>query len=72
MGVTDTILEDWSRRKDAGGIAWFGEEDLRRLGIQDPLMTVMQDVQHILRTRRSDKVVETAGNTAGFSVRGTL
>lgn len=72
MGVTDTILEDWSRRKDADGIAWFGEEDLRRLGVQDPLMTVMQDVQHILRTRRSDKVVETAGNTAGFSVRETL
>jgi hypothetical protein len=72
MGTTDTILEDWSRRKDADGIAWFGEEDLRRLGIQDRLMTVMQDVQHILRTRRSDKVVETAGNPGGFSVRETL
>ena len=71
MGVTDTILEDWSRRKDADGIAWFTEEDLRRLGIPDPLMTVMQDVQHILRLRRSDKVVETAGNTGGFSVRET-
>ena len=71
MGTTDTILEDWSRRKDADGIAWFGEEDLRRLAIPDPLMTVMQDVQHILRTRRSDKVVETAGDTGGFSVRET-
>ena len=71
MGVTDTILEDWSKRKDADGIAWFGEADLRRLGIEDQLMTVMQDVQHILRTRRSDKVVETAGNTGGFSVRET-
>jgi hypothetical protein len=72
MGITDTILEDWSRRKDADGIAWFREEDLARLGIQDRLMTVMQDVQHILRTRRSDKVVETAGSTGGFSVRETL
>lgn len=72
MGITDTILEDWSKRKDAGGIAWFRESDLARLGIQDRLMTVMQDVQHILRTRRSDKVVETAGDTGGFSIRGTL
>ncbi|HTL98972.1 MAG TPA: hypothetical protein VL181_09245 [Holophagaceae bacterium] len=72
MGVTETILEDWSRRKDADGVAWFTEGDLLRLGIQDRLMTVMQDVQHILRTRRSDKVVETAGNTSGFSVRETL
>ena len=72
MGTTDTILEDWSRRKDADGIAWFHEDDLTRLGIQDRLMTVMQDVQHILRTKRSDKVVETAGNTAGFSVRETI
>ena len=71
MGVTETILEDWSRRKDAEGVAWFREEDLRRLGIQDGLMSVMQDVQHILRTRRSDKVVETSGDTGGFSVRET-
>ncbi|HXC16019.1 MAG TPA: hypothetical protein VNV60_01115 [Holophagaceae bacterium] len=72
MGTTDTILEDWSRRKDADGVAWFSEDDLRRLGIQDHLMTVMQDVQHILRIHRSDKVVETAGHTGGFSVRETL
>lgn len=71
MGVTDTILEDWSKRKDADGIAWFREEDLARLGIHDRLMTVMQDVQHILRTRRSDKVVETVSSTDGFSVRET-
>ena len=71
MGMTDTILEDWSRRKDADGIAWFREDDLKRLGIADPLMTVMQDVQHILRLRRSDKVVETAGDISGFSVRET-
>lgn len=71
MGTTDTILEDWSKRKGADGVAWFREEDLRRLGIQDRLMTVMQDVQHILRTRRSDKVVETAGDTGAFSVRET-
>lgn len=71
MGITDIILEDWSKRKDAEGIAWFHEADLARLGIQDRLMTVMQDVQHILRTRRSDKVVETAGSTDAFSVQAT-
>ena len=68
MGATETILEDWSRRKDADGVAWFMEEDLRRLGIREPLMTVMQDVQHILRSRRSDKVVETEGRTDRFSI----
>ena len=72
MGVTDTILDDWSKRKDGDGVAWFTAEDLRRLGVEDRLMTIMQDVQHVLRTRRSDKVVETAGRTDRFSVRGTL
>lgn len=71
MGVTDTILDDWSKRKDADGVAWFTAEDLRRLGIETRLMTVMQDVQHVLRTRRSDKVVETSGRTDRFSVRET-
>ena len=68
MGMTETILEDWATRKDAGGVAWFTEADLARLGIHAPLMSVMQDVQHILRLRRSAKVVETEGNTAAFSV----
>lgn len=71
MGVTDTILDDWSKRKDADGVAWFTAEDLRRLGVEGRLMSVMQDVQHVLRTRRSDKVVETSGQTDRFSVRGT-
>ena len=71
MGMTDTILEDWSKRKDADGVAWFTADDLARLGIQDRLMTVMQNVQHTLRLRRSDKVVETAGQTDRFSVRET-
>ena len=71
MGTTDTIIEDWSRRKDAEGIAWFTGEDLQRLGISTPLMTTMQDVQHILRLRRSDKVVETEGCTDRFSVQAT-
>ena len=72
MGVTDTILDDWSKRKDADGVAWFTVEDLRRLGVEGHLMSVMQDVQHVLRTRRSDKVIETAGRTDRFSVRETL
>jgi hypothetical protein len=71
MSMTDTILEDWSKRKDAEGIAWFTAGDLARLGIQDHLMTAMQNVQHTLRLRRSDKVVETSGQTDRFSVRET-
>ncbi len=71
MGQTDTILEDWAKRKNADGVAWFHEDDLARLGIQDQLMTVMQNVQHTLRLRRSDKVVETEGDTSAFSVWGT-
>lgn len=71
MGMTDTILEDWAKRKDADGIAWFAEADLARLGVQVQLMTAMQNVQHTLRLRRSDKVVETAGRTDRFSVRET-
>ena len=71
MGMTETILDDCNKRKDAEGVAWFTEADLARLGIHAPLMSVMQDVQHILRLRRSDKVVETEGDTAGFSVWGT-
>lgn len=71
MGQTDTILEDWAKRKDAEGIAWFHADDLTRLGIQERLMTVMQNVQHTLRLRRSDKVVETVSSVDAFSVRAT-
>ena len=71
MGMTDTILEDWTKRKDDEGVAWFTDDDLARLGIQVQLMTAMQNVQHTLRLRRSDKVVETAGQTDRFSVRET-
>ncbi len=71
MGMTDIILEDWARRKDPGGVAWFTEADLARLGIHDRLMTVMQNTQHTLRLRRSPMVVETEGNTDRFSVWST-
>ncbi len=71
MGQTDTILEDWAKRKDDEGIAWFHASDLTRLGIGEHLMTVMQNVQHTLRLRRSDKVVETVSSVDGFSVRET-
>lgn len=71
MGMTDTILEDWAKRKDAAGVAWFDADDLARLGIPERLMTAMQNVQHTLRLRRSDKVVETEGQLDRFSVCGT-
>lgn len=68
MGITDTILADHASRKHAG-VTWFTSADLQRLGIQEPLMTTMQTVQHTLRTRRSAHVVETAGCTDRWSLR---
>ncbi len=68
MGITDKVLADHEGRKHEG-ISWFTAEDLKRLGIADALMTTMQTVQHTLRMRRSDKVVETAGCTDRWSVR---
>lgn len=71
MSITTTIIEDHARRKDAHGIAWFDQQDLVRLGIQDALMTTMQNVQHILRSSRSTLTVETLGALDRFSVRTT-
>lgn len=71
MSITATIIEDHARRKDAQGIAWFDLQDLARLGIPDPLMTTMQNVQHVLRSTRSPLTVETLGALDRFSVRTT-
>jgi hypothetical protein len=68
MGPTDAILTDHQSRKDAHGVAWFTAQDLARLGIDLPLMSAMQTVQHTLRMRRSGLVVETQGRTDAFSV----
>jgi hypothetical protein len=68
MGPTDAILTDHQARKDAQGIAWFTVKDLARLGIDLPLMSAMQTVQHTLRMRRSGSVVETQGRTDAFAV----
>jgi len=71
VSITGKILEDHARRKDTAGVAWFEAADLARLGIQEPLMTVMQNVQHVLRSSRSEMVVETQGSVDRFSVRNT-
>jgi hypothetical protein len=68
LSPTETILADHQARKDAAGTAWFTTGDLRRLGLDLPLMTCMQTVQHTLRLRRSGQVVETQGRTDAFSV----
>lgn len=68
QNITDTILGDHQARKDAAGTAWVTAQDLQRLGIDLPLMTCMQTVQHTLRLRRSGHVVETQGRTDAFSV----
>lgn len=69
--MTGIILEDYASRKDSHGVTWFEAGDLRRLGIREPLMTVMQNVQHVLRSSRSVLQVETQGCLDRFSVRDT-
>jgi hypothetical protein len=71
VSISGKILEDHALRKDGQGTAWFDAKDLDRLGITGPVMTVMQDVQHILRSSHSEFVVETSGNLDRFSVRST-
>lgn len=71
MSSTGKILEDHAQRRDAHGVTWFDAQDLDRLGISEPLMTVMQNVQHVLRTRRSEVVVETQGSVDRFSLHST-
>lgn len=71
MSTTGKILEDHAQRRDGLGVAWFDAKDLDRLGIHEPLMTVMQNVQHILKTSRSNLTVETQGSLDRFSVRVT-
>ncbi len=68
MSITEKILADHGARKDANGVTWFTSEDLRRLGLADALFTVMQTVQHTLRMRRSDHVVESEGRTDRWSI----
>ncbi len=68
MDITKQILADHAARKNAGGITWFDAGDLRRLGIQDQLFTVMQTVQHTLRLKRARQVVESRGCTDRWSV----
>lgn len=71
MGPTDILLADHQTRKNAEGITWYTAEDLRRLGIDLPVMGAMQTAQHTLRLRRARVQVETAGCTDRFSLRET-
>lgn len=69
MTLSEIILKDHSTRKGEPGITWFTAEDLARLGIQEPLFTVFQDAQHILKTRRLPMVVEALNHTDRWCVR---
>lgn len=71
MGITDRILEDHVNRKGASGLTWFTQQDLARLGISEPLMTTLQNVQHVLRLRRSQTVVDALGRTDAFCIQET-
>ena len=71
MGITEQILADHATRKDKDGIAWFTEDDLKRLGIRDRLFTVMQTVQHTLRLKKARQVVESHGCVDRWSVQDT-
>jgi hypothetical protein len=68
VGITEQILADHATRKDKDGISWFIAADLARLGIHDPLFTVMQTVQHTLRLRKAHQVVESEGCTDRWSL----
>ena len=68
MGITEQILADHEARKNPDGITWFTAEDLKRLGIQDHLFTIMQTVQHTLRLHKAHQVVESEGNTDRWSL----
>ena len=68
MNITEKFLADHESRKNAEGITWFTQADLRRLGISEALFTAMQTVQHTLRLRRSDHVVESSGCTDRWSI----
>lgn len=71
MSITEKILADHELRKGSSGVTWFKLEDLHRLGIPEALFTAMQDVQHDLRTRHSDHVVESEGCTDRWSIQDT-
>ncbi|MBK8789055.1 MAG: hypothetical protein KA743_01490 [Geothrix sp.] len=71
MDITQRILADHAARKSAEGITWFDAGDLRRLGLQDQLFTVMQTVQHTLRLRKAHQVVESHGCTDRWSLEDT-
>lgn len=69
MGITEKVLSDHQSRKGHGDTTWFTQADLQRLGIDLPVMSAMQTVQHTLRLRRATTLVETAGSVDGFSLR---
>jgi hypothetical protein len=71
VGITEKILADHAARKDAEGVAWFTAADLCRLGIDEALFTVMQNVQHTLKLRRAPQAVESGGCTDRWSVQDT-
>lgn len=71
MGITEQILADHKTRKGADGITWFQAEDMKRLGLSDGLFTIMQTVQHTLRLRKAQQVVESHGCTDRWSVEDT-
>jgi hypothetical protein len=68
VGITEQILADHAARKDKDGISWFTAGDLKRLGIQERLFTIMQTVQHTLRLRKAHQVVESEGFTDRWSL----
>lgn len=71
MGITEQVLADHAVRKDPEGVTWFTAQDLQRMGIREPLFTVMQTVQHTLKLRRSSEAVESHGCTDRWSIEDT-
>lgn len=69
MALTEPLLKDHAARKDAQGVTWFTAADLRRLGIQEGLFTVFQDLQHTLKTQRLPYAAEALNHTDRWCLR---
>ena len=71
MDITKQILADHAARKDADGISWFDAGDLKRLGIQERLFTVMQTGQQSLCHQSAHQLMESHGCTDRWSLEDT-
>ena len=63
MTISETILKDHASRKGVEGITWFTAQELARLGIDEPLFSVYQNLQHTLKFKRLPFAAEALNHT---------